>query len=141
MERGATGDLVHARQLLEENTALLDAYPPGFTWRFLNQLLDARLALRVGDLERADAQLSGLLSTLPQRQASRTLSGSLGQALVLRADLALRRGDRGQAREWLQRALAHTQAAAGAGATPADIERIRATLATFDRTGTIPSAD
>ena len=139
MERRAPGDLDHARRLLDENATLLDAYSPDFVWRFLNQVLDARLALRMGELDRADAQLSRLLAALPSQQTSHARRGLLRQALVLRADLALRRGDRAQARRWLEQALVHVQGTPGGA--QADTERMRATLAAFDRTGTIASED
>jgi eukaryotic-like serine/threonine-protein kinase len=135
MERDAPGDLDQAPRLLDENTVLLRAYAPDFAWRFLNQLLDAKLALRTGDLDRAEVQLTALLTTLPQHLATDAQRRLLAQALVLRADLALRRGDRAQARTWLDRAVSHAQATLGADS--AETARMRATRATFDRTGTV----
>ncbi len=135
MERDAPGDLDHARRLLDENSVLLRAYSPAFVWRFLNQSLDAKLALRTGDVDRAEAQLTKVLATLPQHLTNSASRRLLAQAMMLRADVALRRGDRAQARAWLEQALAHTQATFGPDS--ADSTRMRAALATFDRTGRI----
>jgi len=136
MERDGPGDLDHARRLLDENTVLLRAYAPDFVWGFLNQVLDARLALRTGDLDRAEARLSTLLVALPPQSTSNGVRTLLLQALVLRADVALRRGDRAQARVWLERAVA--QARTAFGPAHATTVRMQATLAAFDRTGSIP---
>lgn len=139
MERDRPGDLAQARRLLEENRALLRAYAPDFGWRLANERLDATLALREGDLNRAGARLSDLLSTLPAYQATPAQRRMLGQVLMLRADLAVRRGDRAQARTWLDKALAHTQATSGPA--HADTAAMRATLAAFERSGRIASAE
>ncbi|HEV7269421.1 protein kinase domain-containing protein [Pseudoxanthomonas sp.] len=139
MERDRPGDLAQARRLLEENRVLLRAYTPDFGWRLLNEHLDAELALREGDLNRAGARLSDLLSTLPNWQSTPAQRRMLGQVLVLRADLAVRRGDRAQARIWLDKALAHSLATSGPA--HADTESIRATLAAFERTGRIALAE
>lgn len=136
MERNRPGDLAQARRLLDENAVLLGAYAPDFYWRFRNQILEGELALRTGDLDRADASLSALLASLPPRQTSDAWYRLLKQALVLRARLALQRGDRAQARDWLQQAQAHSEGAFGS--THAESVRMRAMLATFDRTGTLP---
>nr|WP_298130081.1 serine/threonine-protein kinase [uncultured Pseudoxanthomonas sp.] len=135
IERDRPGDLAQARRLLEENRILLRAYTPDFGWRLLNEQLDASLALRDGDLDRADARLSDLLATPPTQPATAAQRRMRGQALVMRAHLALRRGDRVQARAWLDQALAHTQATAGPA--HADTAAMRATLATFERSGRI----
>ncbi len=135
MERDAPGDLDQARRLLDENSVLLRAYAPDFAWRFLNQSLEARLSLRTGDLDRAEMQLNALLAALPQHLATDVQRRLLAQALVLRADLAVRRDDRAQARAWLDKAMAHTQSAFGPDSV--DTTRMRATLATFDRTGAV----
>lgn len=138
-ERDQPGDIARARRLLDENAQLLHAYAPDFIWRFANQILDARLALRVGDFDRADAQLSLLEATLPQQSASNQRPAWLRQVAVMRARLTLQRGDRPQARAGLERALAQTRAALGP--THPETRALRATLATFDRTGTLASDD
>ncbi|MDR7069773.1 serine/threonine-protein kinase [Pseudoxanthomonas japonensis] len=94
MERDGPGDLAYARRLLDENTVLLRAYAPDFAWRRFNQVLDARLALRAGDLERADAQLSALEAALPQLPASSFRPAWREELQKMRADLTVRRGQR-----------------------------------------------
>lgn len=140
IERDAPGDIAQARHLLEENADLLKAYAPDFIWGSLNRLLQARLALRTGDLDQADTLVSSLEATLPQQPASNQRPAWQARVRVMRAELDLRRDkDPRQARTTLVNAVAYAQAAHGQ--THAETQALRALLATFDRTGAISPSE
>jgi serine/threonine-protein kinase len=139
IERDGPGDTAYARRLLDENAVLLDAYAPDFIWRFYNEVLDARLSLRVGDLERADTRLSVLQTMLPRQPPSNLRPQWLPQTLVMRAELTLQRGEQRQARAWLEKAVSHAQTTFGP--EHPETRKLHTVLATFDHTGTITDND
>lgn len=91
MERNRPGDLAIARRLLQENSVVLRAYAPDFIWRYYNQVLEARLALRTGDLDHADRALSALEAALPLQPASNVRPEWRQQVGEMRAQWSLRR--------------------------------------------------
>ncbi len=135
IERDGPGDVAHAHRLLEENAVLLQAYAPDFIWSSLNRLLQAKLALRAGDLDQADTLLSALATALSRQPATNQRPEWLPRVLAMRAELERRRGHGAQARTALESAIAQAQAVLGPGHP--ETLALRRQEATFDRTGTL----
>lgn len=134
MKRGHPGDLQRARRLFEQNTVALRAYPSAYSMAFYNRYLMAYTAWKAGDPVHADTMLEQMEAPLRQHLDTTNNRLLLRDALMLRAMIALGRGDTPAARALLVQATTHAEAAFG----PAHqaLHRTRAQLDALDRTGT-----
>lgn len=112
-KRARRGDLQRARQLLEQNEVALRAYPPAYSMVFYNRYLMARADYQEGEVAQADARLAGVAAALRQHLATTNNRILRRDVLMLRARIALDRGDAGNARDLLEQAVAHMESTLG----------------------------
>ena len=134
LKRAGAGDLQEARALVEQNEAALRAYPPAYSMVFYNRYLLAYLTDRGGDPALADTLLARLATDIGENPATTNNRFVLRDTLMLRAMIALRRGDAPAARTLLADAV--TRAEAMFGPDHQASRRARAQLDALDNTGT-----
>lgn len=132
-QRRAEGDDARARVQLEMNLVTLRQFAPTFNGRFHNALGLAQLDARAGDLGRAASTLESMMAPLDSERASLNNRIVLVHAMLLRAAVAQRAGDRRLARDWLSRALAQAKTSLKPGSELSKIAQAR--LQSLDRTG------
>ena len=132
-QRRARGDDARARAQLEKNQDTLRLFDATYFGRFHNALLLAQVDARTGDLDRAATGLESMMVPLRDAQSALNNRIVLVQAMLLRAAIAQRAGDRGRAREWLSRGLSQAKTSLKPGSELSKIAQGQ--LQSLDRTG------
>jgi hypothetical protein len=102
------GDTSGARRLSAEFDGVVSRFLPG-TMGTDRQYQHARVLLALGDTASAVARLDDALAVLPRVRSIITevppQAGAVARAMILRAQLAMARGDRGTAERWTRSAF------------------------------------
>jgi tRNA A-37 threonylcarbamoyl transferase component Bud32 len=132
-QRGDRGDDERAHAQLEANRGALSLFDPGYFGHFHNALVLAQVNARMGHLDRAAGGLETMMVALRGTQSALNNRIVMVQAMLLRAAIAQRAGDRNLTRDWLERALAEAKASLKPGSELSKIAQDR--LQTIDRGG------
>ncbi len=132
-QRRALGDDALARAQLLENRETLRLFDATYFGWFYNDMLLAQVDARTGHLDRAAAALESTMASLRGTESALNNRIVLIQAMLLRAEIAQRAGDREDAREWLVRGLAQAKTSLKSGSELSKIAQAR--LRSLDRTG------
>ncbi len=132
-QRNARGDWRLARAQLVKNLETLRLFDPTYFGHFQNDLLLAQVDARLDRLDDAATRLEAMMPPLRETQEAINNRIVLVQAMLLRAAVAQRAGDRALARDWLTRAHAQAKASLKPGSELSKIAQDR--LRALDRTG------